>query len=83
LPAFAFASLLAGCASAPPDMNQDLIRASRTGDLTKVKTLINKGADLNAVDRDGWTPYLAASAEGNWRVMKLLADHGAKTDPGF
>jgi ankyrin repeat protein len=64
-------------------MDQDLILASREGDIAKVKTLIDRGADPNAVDREGWTPYLAASAEGNWTVMKLLQDLGAKTDPGF
>jgi ankyrin repeat protein len=48
-----------------------------------VENLIRNGADLNAVDHEGWTPYLAASAEGNWKVMKLLQDLGAKTDPGF
>lgn len=63
--------------------NLALIQASRQGDLLQVSTLIRKGADINAVDEDGWTPYLAASAEGNWKVMKLLQDMGCKTDPGF
>ena len=63
--------------------NLALIRASRQGDLSRVSTLISKGADINAVDEEGWTPYLAASAEGNWKVMKLLQAMGCKTDPGF
>lgn len=74
---------LIGCASGRAHIDQDLIQASRTGDLGRVKVLIRQGADLNAVDQEGWTPYLAASAEGNWKVMKLLQDMGAKTDPGF
>lgn len=77
------ASFLVACASNRGQKDLDLIQASRIGDLTRVKTLIDQGADLNAVDQEGWTPYLAASAEGNWTVMKLLQDKGAKTDPGF
>lgn len=77
------AIVLAGCAAGRPDMNRDLIQASRHGDVAKVKALIDKGADPNAVDPEGWTPYLAASAEGNWVVMRVLEDLGAKTDPGF
>jgi ankyrin repeat protein len=60
-----------------------LIQASRQGDVYQVSTLLNAGADINAVDEEGWTPYLAASAEGNWNVMKLLQAKGCKTDPGF
>ena len=77
------ASLLVGCAATSGQKDLDLIQASRVGDLSRVKSLIRQGADLNAVDQEGWTPYLAASAEGNWKVMKLLQDMGAKTDPGF
>ena len=76
-------TLLIGCAGNRGRIDQDLIQASRTGDIGRVKVLIRQGADLNAVDQEGWTPYLAASAEGNWKVMKLLQDMGAKTDPGF
>jgi ankyrin repeat protein len=61
----------------------DLIQASREGKIPQVVSLIRAGADINATDPEGWTPYLAASAEGNWQVMKLLQQMGAKTDPGF
>ena len=77
--------LLAGCAGSRDQgkKNFELIRASRVGDVKRVSSLITAGADINAVDEEGWTPYLAASAEGNWKVMKLLQDKGCKTDPGF
>lgn len=77
------AGLLVGCAANGGQKNLDLIHASRVGDLSRVENLIREGADLNAVDQEGWTPYLAASAEGNWKVMKLLQEMGARTDPGF
>jgi hypothetical protein len=78
--------MFSGCASGFPNQgrkNQALIQASRHGDVHQVSTLISAGADINAVDEEGWTPYLAASAEGNWNVMKLLQAKGCKTDPGF
>ena len=73
------------CSSVPDKgrLNLDLIEASRRGDAEKVDRLLRAGADMNAVDAEGWTPYLAASAEGNWKVMKILKDKGCKTDPGF
>lgn len=75
-----------GCSSTRQLQGQKdlaLIQASRQGDVHQVSTLLNAGADINAVDEEGWTPYLAASAEGNWNVMKLLQAKGCKTDPGF
>jgi ankyrin repeat protein len=83
--ALAMVMLCAGCASGPDRgrLSQDLIQASRRGDVKRVGRLIRAGADINAVDLEGWTPYLAASVEGNWQVMKILKDNGCKTDPGF
>lgn len=77
--------LLAACSSAPNQgrINLELIEASRRGDADRVARLIRAGADVNAVDAEGWTPYLAASTEGNWKIMKMLKDKGCKTDPGF
>lgn len=63
--------------------NQALIKASRKGDVAKVENLIRAGADINASDAEGWTPYLAASSEGNWAVMRVLEKNGCKKDPGF
>ena len=88
LPVLASALLLSlsACASSPgrnAGKNLALIQASRQGDVGLVTSLIDSGADMNAVDAEGWTPYLAASVEGNWQVMKLLQGRGAKTDPGF
>lgn len=73
----------AGCSSNRGAINLALIEASRLGDASQVSKLLTAGADINATDAEGWTPYLAASAEGNWKVMKLLQAKGCKTDPGF
>jgi ankyrin repeat protein len=78
-------SALAGCSSNQRVRwhSQELIQASRKGDAQKVEKLIQAGADINATDSAGWTPYLAASTEGNWDVMRILENHGCKKDPGF
>ncbi len=84
--ALSSAFFLAACATSSmpsPRKNQALIQASRKGDVGRVAYLVESGADMNAVDENGWTPYLAASVEGNWAVMKFLQNKGAKTDPGF
>lgn len=83
---FYFSIVSSGCSATGQGQggkNLALIQASRRGDLFQVSTLIRNGADINAVDEEGWTPYLAASSEGNWKVMKLLQAMGCKTDPGF
>ncbi len=81
-----FSMSISGCAAAGHNQgrkNLALIQASRQGDVHQVSNLLSDGADINAVDDEGWTPYLAASAEGNWQVMKLLQAKGCKTDPGY
>ena len=62
--------LLTGCVSYPP-----LTTAARNGDIESVKTLIDKGADVNE-----WyygTALWAASEKGYTDVAKLLVDRGA------
>jgi len=58
-------------------LNDDLIEAARWGDLEKVKKLLDRGADVNARDKDGWTPLHWASVHGHLDVIKLLVERGA------
>ena len=65
--------LLPACASA-------LSSAAGDGDVEKVKTLLDQGADVNL-----WEPgtaLMAASLEGHVEVVKLLIDRGAKVNLG-
>jgi ankyrin repeat protein len=39
--------------------------------------LIDHGADVNASDKNGWTPLLRAAQNGYYEVVKLLCMHGA------
>lgn len=45
--------------------------------LENVVELINQGADVNAADREGRTPFLRAVQLGNIDLVKLLAEKGA------
>jgi|GEM_PF-5963774 len=45
-----------------------------------IKLLKGKGADMDAPDNEGLTPYLQAALAGDTKVMDLLADNGAERD---
>lgn len=75
--------LLTACASSGgPSKTRDLqlIRASERGQTKEMFRLIQAGADLNAQDQEGWTPYLAASSMGHFEAMRMLRAFGAKTE---
>lgn len=61
------------------DRNLALIRASEKGQTKEVYRLIEAGADVNARDPEGWTPYMAASSMGHLDAMRVLRAFGAKT----
>lgn len=54
-----------------------IVHASREGHHRMVELLIEKGADINNVDRRGRTPLMEASLFGRIKVVELLLRHGA------
>src|SRR6187402_1872287 len=72
---------LIACAPTRSQSNRDLalIRAAEKGQTKQVYQLIQDGADVNAHDPEGWTPYLAASSMGHLDAMRILLAFGAKT----
>ena len=60
---------------------RELLKASRTGDLKKVKYLVENGADVNALDEWGKTPLYMASYRGHLDIVKYLLENGADVNP--
>ena len=52
--------------------------AAKSGDLNKVKELVEQGADVNAKDEYGRTILKLIPVKGNVRLVKWLKAHGAK-----
>lgn len=50
------------------------------GSLEDVKTLVNRGADVNAVDNSGFTPLHQAASYGFVDKAKFLLEKGARLD---
>ena len=58
----------------------DLHYAANEGDLEKVRSLIDGGLDINAVDDDGFTA-LHFAVQGNQKeIVRTLLDYGATVD---
>ena len=77
---FAFAVLLMCACLSRADaaaLNDDLQDAAETGNVERVRTLINQGADVNAVGTSGKTPLMYAATRGHDAVLELLLQKGA------
>lgn len=58
--------------------NEALLNAIKRNDLKRVQGLLDRGADVNAADADGWTPLMWAVASGRKEAVSLLLDKGAE-----
>ncbi len=76
------ASALTACSASKQHGDPDLalIKASERGQTDQIYRLLQAGANVNAKDKDGWTPYLAASSMGQLEAMRVLRAFGAKTE---
>jgi len=59
------------------DINKQLFKAIKKGNLEEVKQLINAGADVNALNQKGFSPLHIAVASNNVPIMEKLVEHGA------
>ncbi|MBI4654475.1 MAG: ankyrin repeat domain-containing protein [Nitrospirae bacterium] len=57
--------------------NEDLRDAVKEGNITRVRTSIDKGADINAKDNDGFTALMFASYSGHTDIVEVLLAKGA------
>src|SRR5205823_7110468 len=58
----------------------DLLVATRNGDHAQVRKLIETGADVNTVDKDGTTALMHSVIESDVKMMKLLIDKRANVN---
>ena len=70
-------ALLVISAGRGDDLTDDLMAATRKGDLAKVKALLDKGVSPNAKSEYGQTPLFFACDRGYLEIVKLLVDRGA------
>ena len=61
------------------ELGQELLKECGQEEINfeKVKELINKGADIEAKNRSGWTSLMCASYNGHSEVVKVLLEKGA------
>lgn len=63
-----------------PPSDAGLLRAAMEGRAMSVKTLLEKGADIEARLPDGWTPLMLATWNGHTDVVRSLIARGARTE---
>ena len=62
------------------ELGDQLLAATRKGDLASVKQLLDKGADVNTKTRYDSTPLFFACDRGHLEVARLLIERGANLD---
>jgi ankyrin repeat protein len=62
-------------------LNKRLISETNRGRCDRVETLLEKGADINRLGPDGFTPIMRAAFHGHWSLVRLLLMRGA--DPNI
>lgn len=61
----------------PTDDAKNLALAIQSSDSNQVRKLLAAGADVNVVNKYGWTPLMIASQYGNTSIIKILLEAGA------
>ena len=59
---------------------EELVEASRRGDVKTVRMLLSNGADVNYKDDDGRSPLYVASLRGHAEVVEMLISKGASVN---
>ena len=57
-----------------------LVRASRTGDLDEVCSLLPRAFHLLEADSDGWSALHAAASRNHTEIIRVLLDAGCPVD---
>ena len=59
------------------DLSEQFYSSVRGNDLVRLKTIVDKGADVNTVDGRGETPLMYAAVVGSVEAMRFLLEHHA------
>lgn len=59
------------------NMNEELIRAARNKEISKVKSLIKQGANVNFKDKFGGTPLFYAVTKSDFELTKFFLENNA------
>ena len=60
--------------------NRTLLEAADAGNTAKSQQTLEKGANLNATDKDGWPPLHLAAFNGRKDTAECLVFNGARLD---
>ena len=61
-------------------MNDKILNAATTGNLSEFRGLLDSGADANIRDAFGWTPLMWAASMGFHDEVRMLAKNEADMD---
>jgi len=62
------------------EKDKELLRLCETGDMDHLGHILDQGADVNAVDEDGYSALILSACYGNFKAMQLLLSYGANID---
>ena len=62
------------------EMDKELVRVSRKGEMERVVQVVGVGAAINYRDKDGWTPLMEALLNNRPHVSLYLLAQGADVD---
>lgn len=58
-------------------INSKLLKQSEKGNIEQILQLLDMGADVNAKDKEGWSPLLNALGMNHFQAAEILIDAGA------
>ncbi len=59
------------------DLNEILIESAKDGNMLVLKATLEKDADVNAKDENGWTALIYAKRNGHTEIVNFLIANGA------
>ncbi len=78
----ALSLLPVGFTACVPDMDTQLVQASRKGQSGRVRALLEAGADAGATTPQGFTALVYSASQGDAESVKALVEAGAQVDRG-